>query len=81
MKRVSHKEHMTVDVLTRMYNTVNCERNLYNQRSRCACLINYSAVVLGIKRLDIVIDCTHMSIFIEHSQTEIDRDGTCVLIS
>ena len=36
---------------------------------------------MGIKRSDIEIDTSHMSIFFEHSKTDIYRDGTWVLIS
>ena len=69
-----------------MYNTLYSEGNVYNQRTICACLIAYSGFLrsnelLGIKRSDIVIDTSHMSIFFEHSKTDIYRDGAWVLIS
>ena len=85
-KRVSKKESISVELLTSMYNSLYSEGNVYNQRTICACLIAYSGFLrsselLAIKRSDIIIDNTHMSIFFEHSKTDIFRDGAWVLIS
>ena len=69
-----------------MYSSTYSEGNVYTQRTICAYLIAYSGFLrscelFAIKRCDIVIENTHMSIFIETSKTDIYRDGAQVLIS
>ena len=79
-KKVSKKEHISLDLLKTMYSSTYSKGNIYTQRTICACLIAYSGFLrscelLAIKRCDIVIENTHMSIFIEKSKTDIYRDG------
>ena len=57
-----------------------------NQRTICACLIAYagflrSTELLNIRRGDIVINLSHMSIFIESSKIDQYRDGAWILIA
>ena len=60
--------------------------NLKNQRTICACLIAYagflrSSELLNIRLSDIVIDSSHLSIFIESRKTDQYRDGAWVIIA
>ena len=85
-KRVTKKENISIELLTKMYNALYTEKNVYNQRIICACLIGYSGFLrrnelLSIKRSDIIMYTTHMSIFTEKSKTDIYRDGAWVIIA
>ena len=72
-----------------MYSRLFCEGNVKNQRIICACLIGYAGYagfirsneLLSIRRCDIMIYNTHMSIFIESSKTDKYRDGAWIVIS
>ncbi|XP_041361951.1 uncharacterized protein LOC121377920 [Gigantopelta aegis] len=67
-----------VDLLPELLNS--------NQRIICAYLLSYagflrSEELLHLRLSDIVIDSTHMSLFIESSKTDKYRDGAWVLIA
>ena len=85
-KPVTKKEPITVELLTKMYSRLFCEGHVKNQRTICACLIGYAGFfrsneLLNIRRCDIMIYNTHISIFIESSKTDKYRDGAWVVIS
>ena len=63
-KRVTKKENISIELLTKMYNALYAKKNVYNQRIICACLIGYSGFLrsnelLSIKRSDIIMYTTH----------------------
>ena len=83
---INKKEPITPDLLEKMFNSVFCEGNAYNQRTICACLISYAGFfriseLLSIRKCDVEIFSTHLRIFIEKSKTDIYRDGSWVIIS
>ena len=68
-----------------MYSRLFCEGNVKTRRIICACLIGYAGFfrsneLLSIRRCDIMIYNTHMSIFIESSKTDKYRDGAWIVI-
>ena len=80
------KEPVTVKMLGDMFDRLYEFYNLKSQRTICACLIAYagflrSAELLNIRRSDIVIDSSHLSIFIESSKTDQYREGARVVIA
>ena len=84
-KPISKKEPITSELLDKMYTRLFSDGNVKNQRI-CACLISYAGFLrsnelLNIKRCDILIYNTHMSIFIESSKTDKYRDGAWVVLS
>ncbi|XP_069114860.1 uncharacterized protein [Argopecten irradians] len=83
---VIKKEPVTIRMLSDMFDFLFMEGNSKNQRIICASLLGYagflrSEELLKIKRSDIVIDSTHMRVFIESSKTDKYRDGAWIVIS
>lgn len=82
---VIKKEPVTIRMLSDMFDFLFMEGNSKNQRIICASLLGYagflrSEELLKIKRSDIVIDSTHMCVFIESSKTDKYRDGAWIVI-
>ena len=85
-KPVCKKEPITPDLLDKMYKSLFNDGNVKNQRIICACLLAYagflrSSELLNIRRCDITIFGTYMSVFIQSSKTDQYRDGAWVVIS
>ena len=83
---VVKKEPVTIQMLSNMFDKLFTWGCVKNQRTICACLIAYagflrSTELLNIRRGDIVINLSHMSIFIESSKTDQYRDGAWILIA
>lgn len=79
-KPVCKKEPVTPELLEKKFMHLFMGSNVKNLRIICACLIGYAGFLrsnelLNIKCCDIVIDNTHMSIFIESSKTDKCLDG------
>lgn len=80
------KEPISVELLHKMYDAMFSFGNLYNQRIICACFTAFAGFLrvsemLNIRRSDIVILECYMSILIQHSKTDVYRDGNSVLIA
>ncbi|VDI42225.1 Hypothetical predicted protein [Mytilus galloprovincialis] len=80
------KEPISVELLHKMYDAMFSFGNLYNQRIICACFTAFAVFLrvsemLNIRRSDIVILECYMSILIQHSKTDVYRDGNSVLIA
>ncbi|XP_052253990.1 uncharacterized protein LOC127860151 [Dreissena polymorpha] len=85
-KPVNKKEPMTVDLLQQMYTHMYVENDVMNQRFICICLLSYagflrSAEVLKLRRSDVCINSSYLSVFIESSKTDKFREGAWVLIA
>lgn len=85
-KPVIKKDVITPEILKQMYDKYFDEANLFTQRIICISLLCYSGFlrsseVLNLIRSDVRVSNTHMSVFIEHSKTDIYRDGAWVIIS
>ena len=85
-KPVHKKEPMTVELLQKMFDHMYIEKNIMNQRFICICLLAFagflrSAEVLKLKRNDICIYDSYLSVFIESSKTDRFREGAWVLIA
>ena len=83
---MTKQESISIELLTKMYNALYTDKNVYNQRIICACFIGYSGFLrsnelLSIKRSNIIMYTTHMSIFLEKSKTDIYRDGAWIIIA
>ena len=83
---VRKKEPITTELLTTMFQSLYVAGNAKNQRTICACLTAYAGFLrsnelLSIRRCDVVIEPTHMSIFIESSKTDKYREGAWVVIA
>lgn len=83
---VKKKEPMTASVLQSVYNAVFQSDNLYSLRLLTMVILSYCGFlrcgeVLCLRRSDIQIRSTHAEIFIEHSKTDIYRDGAWVILS
>ena len=80
------KEPITPVMLQKMYDSLFCDRNVFNQRIICACITAFAGFLrvselLSIRRSDIIFSECYMSIFIQKSKTDIYRDGNWVIIS
>ncbi|CAC5383937.1 unnamed protein product [Mytilus coruscus] len=80
------KEPISVELLHKMYDAMFSFGNLYNQRIICACFTAFAGFLrvselLNIRRSDIVVLECYMSILIQHSKTDVYRDGNSVLIA
>ena len=69
-----------------MYNKYFAVRNVYYQRTICACLLSYSGFLrtselLNLRRSDIQFFTSHICVFIEKSKTDIYRDGSQLVIA
>ncbi|XP_033752191.1 uncharacterized protein LOC117335995 [Pecten maximus] len=85
-KPVKKKQAVTISILQNVYDKVFDKNNLYNQRTITMCLLSYagfmrSAEVLALRRSDIQIRASHMEIFVEHSKTDVYRDGSWIIVS
>lgn len=85
-KPIIKKDVITVDMISKLYDQDYNVENLYSQRIIVISLLCYSgfmrsAEVLRLTRSDIRIHATHMLIFIEHSKTDIYRDGAWLVIA
>ena len=83
---MTKQENISIEFLTKMYNALYTDKNVYYQRIICACFIGYSGFLrsnelLSIKRSDIIMYTTHMSIFLEKSKTDIYRDGAWIILA
>ena len=68
-----------------MYDEMYCDKNLYIQRTICACLLAYSGFLrvselLNIQSCDILFFQSYMSVFIQKSKTDIYRYGGRILL-
>lgn len=85
-KPVQKKEPITCELLSKMFHSLYIPGNVKNQRTICACLLGYSGFLrseelLKLKRTDVLIYTTYMSVFIESSKTDKYRDGAWILIA
>lgn len=83
---VKKKEPITPELLQKMYDKFFCFRNVYNQRSICACLLAYAGFLriselLNLRRVDVQCFVSHVALFIEKSKTDIYRDGNWLVIA
>lgn len=80
------KEPITPDLLQKMYDKFFNIRNVYFQRTICACLLSFSGFIriselLNLRRSDIQFFPSYISVFIEKSKTDIYRDGNWLVIA
>ena len=85
-KPVDKKEPITNELLSKMFHSLYKPGNIKNQRTICACLLGYcgflrSEELLKLKRTDVLVNSTYMSVFIEFSMTDKYRDGAWILIA
>ena len=85
-KPVNKKEPITNELLSKMFHSLYEPGNIKNQRTICACLLGYcgflrSEELLKLKRSDVFINSTYMSVFIDSSKTDKYRDGAWILIA
>ena len=83
---IKKKEPITPDLLSNMYDNMFRDKNLFNQRTICACLLCYSGFLrvselLNLQSCDILFFQSHMSVFIQKSKTDIYRDGDRIVIA
>ena len=83
---IKKKEPITPDLLSKMYDTIFCDKNVYTQRTISACLLAYSGFLrvsqlLNIQSCDILFYQSRMSVFIQKSKTDIYRDGDRIVIA
>jgi hypothetical protein len=83
---IKTKEPITPDLLSKMYDTIFCVKNVYSQRTISACLLAYCGFLrvsqlLNIQSCDILFYQSHMSVFIQKSKTDIYRDGDRIFIA
>lgn len=85
--RVSRKEPVTPEILFKLVNVFgNTDVNLFNLRNITMCLLAYAGFLrfselINIKRSDILFKTDHIALFIDHSKTDIYRDGSWCLIA
>ena len=77
---------MTVDLLQQMYTHMYVENDVMNQRFICICLLSYagflrSAEVLKLRRSDVCINSSYLSVLIESSNTDKFRERAQRLIA
>lgn len=79
------KEPVTPELLQKMYDSLFCVKNVYNQRTICACLLAYAGFMriselLNLRICDINFSQEYVSVFIEKSKTDVYRDGNWLII-
>lgn len=84
--RRTKKEPITPELLGKVYDSLDLDRNLYNQRLVSALLTAFAGFLrvselLNIRRKDITFRNCYMSILIPNSKTDIYRDGHSVIIA
>ena len=85
--KVAKKEPITVEVLTKLYeSTIKKGGSLNDIRVMCFCILGYSGFLRydetsALKVCDITFERTHMKIFIEKSKTDQYRDGNWLFVA
>lgn len=85
-KPVKKKEPVTIELLTKMYESIYKEGDVKQQRTICVCLLAYagfmkSAEILNLRTCDVLINPVYTSVFIESSKTAKYRDGAWIVIA
>ena len=85
-KPVNKKESITNELLSKMFHSLHKPGNIKNKRTICACQLGYrdfliSEELFKLKRTDVLIKNTYMSVFIQSSKTDKYREGASILIA
>ena len=79
------KKEPVTELLQKMYDSLLSAKNVYNQRTMCACLLAYAGFMriselLNLRICDINFSQEYISVFIKKRKTDVNRGGNWLII-